>query len=152
MKTKLLVVLFAVVFLGCEKEYSVQSKPAKEIGLEARTNPFPTVINLGPDLTVSRTDTLTITNVYAYLSTCGLSPEYEAPLLGSQVYQLAGPNQSVVNWTGSRLSLGNLIPGNYKYVGHAYMIGFRLCDSTYVNDNAYDTLSVTILKSRRKIR
>lgn len=149
---KNILIALLVLLYGCSKEYSFEGKPSKDVIVEARTNPFPTTINLGPDLTVQRTDTLTITGVYAYLSTCGLSPEYEAPLLGSQVYQLAGPNQSVVNWSGSRLCLGNLIPGSYKYVGHAYMIGFRLCDSTYVNDNAYDTLNVTVLKSKRKIR
>ena len=72
--------------------------------------------------------------------------------MGSEVYQTAGPTQSVVDWTGSQLSLGNLKPGTYTYVGRAYIIGYRQCDSSYVNDQAYDTLNVTVLKNRRKIR
>lgn len=152
MKYAFLLFLYATLFYGCQKEYSFEAKPAKDATYQSRSGVFPTVIVLGPDLTVQRTDTLTINGVYAYLSVCGFAPELEAPVMGSEVYQTAGPNTSNVNWTGSSLRLGNLIPGTYTYVGRAYIEGYRVCDSSFINDQAYDTLNVTVLKSRRKIK
>jgi len=33
-----------------------------------------------------------------------------------------------------------------------YYIDYRICDNQTMNDNAYDTINVTILKTKRRIK
>lgn len=140
-----------ILFVTCQKAPVDLLEPQQTIAQQPRNTIWPLKIDLGPDLTVQRTDSVSISSAYAYLPFCGVSPEYEVPVWGTEVYQISGPTQSRI-YFNSGLRLGNLAPGSYTYVGHAYMEGFRLCDSVYFNDHAYDTLKLTVLKSKRKIK
>lgn len=134
---------------GCTKDDGIiENKEANR--LYARSTAFPTVIFLGPDATYPRTDSVFISSAYAYLNSCGTAPETEAPHMGSEVYQLSGPTQAKITWPGSTLTLTNLSPGNYVFAGRAWVEGFRTCDSSYINQQSFDTLYITVLKSRKK--
>jgi len=147
-----ILVLFASgwLFFGCTKDVDLLEPAEKNEKLYARSNAFPTSIYLGPDITSSRTDSIYIGSAYSYLNSCGTAPETESAWMGSTVWQIYGPSTANVKWTGSSLTLTNLVVGSYMFKGHAYVVGFRTCDSTYMNDQAFDTLYVTVLKSRKK--
>lgn len=132
--------------MGCSKtDYNVQSK------LLSRSA-FPTSISMGSDTTYFRVDSICLCNATAYLNTCGTSPSTEAPTMGTEVYQIAGASQSVITGNTARVNITNLTYGKYTFVGHAFVIGYRSCDSQTMNDNAYDTINVTILKNKKRLK
>jgi hypothetical protein len=153
MKTLPLLLLLSF-FVTCQKAPDLIHPPITQEGtVQNRPNSiWPLEIYLGEDFTTRRTDSVNIENARAFIPFCGVSPEYEVPVWGTEVYQISGPNQSRVHWGSGGLSMGGLVPGNYTYIGHAYMIGYSRCDSFEYNDHAYDTLNITVLKSKRKIK
>lgn len=142
-------VFLCLFSFGCTKDNGIIENHNVD-KLYARSNAFPTSIYLGPDITSPRTDSIYIGSATSYLNSCGTAPETESAWMGSTVWQIYGPSTANVKWTGSSLTLTNLVVGSYMFKGHAYVIGFRTCDSTYMNEQAFDTLYITILKSRKK--
>lgn len=113
---------------------------------------FPIYVTLGPDLSFKKGDSVACISYESYLPTCGVSPDYEAPNMGAEVYQISG-KQASIGWTTYS---GKTIPyftdlsrGSYTFVAHAYIEGYRECDQTYQNQHAYDTLNLTIRNGRR---
>lgn len=154
MKTRIyflcLLIITATVIISCRKSDSVET--SVENKFQARSA-FPTYIKLGPDTTYPRTDSFAFVHYDSYLASCGTAPETESPIMGIKVYPILYPTYVTIGWTtynGRAIPYAKgTKPGVYKFVGSAYILGFRTCDSTYQNVNAYDTITVTILKSRR---
>jgi len=140
MKNLILILLLAAV--SCSKQNSEYQKSA-----------FPTSIQMGSDATYFRVDSICLCSYQAFLDNCGTSPSTEAPNMGTQVYQISGPTQARISWkvvSGyNKPQAANLTTGIYKFVGHAYVIGYRSCDGLTKNDNVYDTVQITITKKRR---
>jgi hypothetical protein len=152
--------ILALFLWSCSKveitpEQNINSKAPKSL-MAARSPAFPTTIYLGEDSVCNRITSIRLWDYYCYLSTCGVNPEYEAPNMGQEVYQIAGPTQTIIgwaNWTATSIpTIQGLEPGIYKFVGHAWVTGYRACDSSFQNQHAYDTLTLTILKRRAKVK
>jgi len=138
----LLFLLTIITLASCSKEQSYEAK-----------SPFPTSIQMGSDATYFRADSACLCGYSAYLNTCGTSPSTESANMGSEVYQIAGPTTARITWkvvSGyNKPQVANLTTGIYKFVGHAWVIGYRSCDGQTMNDNAYDTVQITITKTRK---
>lgn len=146
-----ILLLVLLVCIGCTKNPTIQ----EETKIAARAG-FSTSVNLGPDIISPKTDSLCLCNTYVYLNTCGVNPEYEAPVKGFDLYQISGPNIATIKFATVGFQdypqVTNLTVGKYTFVGHAYVLGFRACDSTLMEDNVYDTINVTINKNRKPIK
>lgn len=153
---------FLALFLwSCSK---VEPTPPQNINskasaglMAARSSAFPIRVYLGEDTVSNRITSIHLWDYEAYLPTCGVNPQYEAPNMGVQVYQIAGPTQTIISWANwsnfnSIPVIQGLEPGDYKFVGHAYITGYRQCDSSYQDQHAYDTISITVLKRRAKVK
>lgn len=143
---KYLLVLFFIY--GC--------KPASEdLKLQPKSI-WPSYVNMGSDMTYGRTDSVCLCGYESYLSTCGTSPDTEAPIMGQTVYQILGPTYAYINWrniNGKTVpTCTNLRPGVYMFVGNVYMRGYRSCDNTTQNVDLYDTVKITILKSKKTVK
>lgn len=151
----LIILLGTLLALGCKKTEGITSTSEK-IETAARSNIFPTSITVGPDATYFKLDSVCLCGYSAYLNTCGVSPEYEAPNKGSEIYQISGPTQARISWKvvnmKSEPQAANLTTGVYKFVGHAWVTGYRACDDSLMNDNVYDTVTITITKNRKSIK
>lgn len=158
---KYLTPFFALLLWSCSK---VQTTPPQNIDskaiyspVAARSPAFPIRIYLGEDTVCNRITSILLKDYICYLPTCGVDPAFEAPDMGAEVYQIAGPTQTVIGWANwiqfsSIPVIQNLEPGVYRFVGHAWIQGYRPCDSSYQNQHAYDTIQVTVLKKRAKIK
>jgi len=142
---------------SCSKvEPQIDSKASPSL-MAGRSPVFPTTIYLGEDTVCNRITSIRLWDYTASLNTCGVSPEYEAPNKGVQIYQIAGPTQTIISWANWNdyqqvPVIQGLEPGLYKFVGHAYVTGYRACDDSTMNDHAYDTISITVLKRRAKVK
>ena len=140
---KTLLLCLPLFIAGCTKEYSYQSK-----------SPFPTNVQMGSDATYFKVDSVCLCGYSSYLNTCGTAPAYESPTMGTEVYQISGPSQARITWKSvngvDKPQAANLTTGIYKFVGHAYVIGYRSCDGLTMNDNVYDTVKITITKNKRR--
>lgn len=140
--------IYLLLLIGCTK----QPEGMVHIPYEGRTG-FPTSIYMGQDYTIPRSDSFAFTEYTSYLATCGTSPETEAPTMGIKIYPILFPSYVWIRWTtyqGKQIPyVVGLKPGVYKFVGTAYMFGFRTCDNTYQNVEVYDTMTLTVLKKHR---
>ena len=144
---KKIILLFMVsTLIGCEKKTYKANEPTY-----GRSS-FPTSISLGNDTSYFRVDSCTLWDAWAYLATCGTAPDTEAPNMGTEVYQISGASQAVITGQSPRVHISNLTFGTYQFVGHAFITGYRTCDSTYMNDNAYDTIQINIRKNKKRIK
>jgi len=143
MKNQLTILTLLSIFLfSCSKEQSYEAK-----------SPFPTSIQMGSDATYFRADSVCLCGYSAYLNTCGTAPQFESQSMGSEVYQIAGNTTARITWKNvngvNKPQAANLSTGIYKFVGHAWVIGYRSCDGLTMNDNVYDTIQITISKNKR---
>lgn len=144
---KTIILLILTSLFGCTKtDYKIEQP--KLLSRSA----FPSYISLGNDTSYFRVDSVCLCNASAYLATCGTAPETEAPVMGTDVYQIEGATQGIITGSAPRVSISNLTFGTYKFVGHTYMLGFRTCDSTYQDVSLYDTITITILKNKKRIK
>jgi len=132
----------SIILFSCTKEQSYQSK-----------SPFSTTITMGTDATYFRVDSVCLCSYQVFLNNCGTSPSTESPNMGSEVYQIAGNTTARISWKNvngvNKPQAANLSTGIYKFVGHAWVIGYRSCDGQTMNDNVYDTIQITISKNKR---
>lgn len=133
---------------GCEK--LIIEQPSPEQPTSARESVFPMYVYLGSDTSYFRKTTFSLRGAEAYLPFCGVSPEYEVPNWGVEVYQIGGASQATITGSFPNMTFSDLTFGDYTFVGHAFMYGYRRCDETFLDDHAYDTLRVRILKNRKK--
>ena len=150
-----------MILASCSK---VDNTPIQQIDskailspIQARSQTFPISVYLGEDTACNRITSINLWAYHSYLPTCGVNPQYEAPNMGVDVYQVAGPTQTIISWANYTdnqeiPAIQGLEPGLYKFVGHAYITGYRICDSSYQNQHAYDTISITVLKRRTKVK
>ena len=153
--------IFALFLWSCSKvepihKPKIDSK-AIQSPVAARSSAFPIKIYLGEDSACNRITSINLWAYTCYLPTCGYQPELEAPNMGAEVYQIAGPTQTIISWANYNNYqevpvIQGLEPGVYKFVGHAYITGYRACDSSYQDQHAYDTITLTVLKRRAKIK
>lgn len=138
-------ILLSFFLYGCTPKDAVHETMHRSV--------FPSYIEMGPDFTVPRTDSFIFPNYRAYIATCGVNPEFEAPLMGVKVYPILSPASVTIGWCNYN---GQTVPyckgskpGVYKFVGSLYILGFRPCDSTYQNVNLYDTITVTVARQKK---
>ena len=148
-----LLIVIGTIAISCKKN-DILENPVQERSVSYQSRSvFPTYIEMGNDTTFGRTDSVTFYGYSSYLSSCGTAPETEAPLMGVKVYPILYPSFVTIGWTtynGKAVPYAKgTKPGVYKFVGSAYIIGFRTCDSTYQNVEVYDTVTITVLKSRK---
>lgn len=141
----LLLLLTIITLASCSK--TTENKMA------GGKSAFPTSITMGSDATYFKLDSICLCSYQAFLDNCGTSPSTEAPIMGTEVYQISGPTTARISWkvvSGyNKPQAANLTTGIYKFVGHAYVIGYRSCDGVTKNDNVYDTVQITITKTRK---
>ena len=149
---KLLFVWFLVcLFLySCTKSTDIAIK--SDYSPMAGRSIWPTTISLGEDLILPKTDSICLIGYSAFLSTCGTAPETEAPLMGTRIWQMSGPSQLFFGWYNGKPTIKGFIPGTYTVVGSAWVIGYRSCDDSTMNDQAYDTVNITILKRKAMVK
>jgi hypothetical protein len=149
MKNSLFVLIFAVLaFAACTKQADIVFK--SDYSPVAARSAFQTYIDMGEDLIVPKTDSICLTGYSAYLSTCGTAPETEAPQMGVRVWQISGPAVAGIGWYQGKPTFTSLRPGTYSFVGSAWVLGYRSCDDSTMNDEVYDTVNVTILKRKSR--
>lgn len=150
---KYLFPLFLVVILwSCAKvEPTPQSKiDSKAIqSLVNRLSVWPTYIKMGNDTIVPRIASITLTGYSAFLSTCGTAPDTEAPQMGINIYPIQAASYTTLTWENGKPVISGLKPGNYTFVGNAYIMGYRSCDDSTMNDNYLDTINITVQKWRK---
>jgi hypothetical protein len=139
-----------LLLFGCTKE--IVNNEEKTQQQQFARSPFPTSISLGADTSYFRVDSVCLYNAVAYLDMCGVAPAYEAPSIGTEIYQIAGPNQAICKWENGKPTITGLIYGTYTIVGRAWVLGYRICDETVKTDNVFDTINITINKNKRKQR
>lgn len=139
-----LLAVTTIILYSCAKQNETE---------ENLKSAFPTSITMGSDATYFKLDSVCLCGYSAYLNTCGTSPSTEAPNMGTQVYQISGPTQARISWKVvngyNKPQAANLTTGIYKFVGYAYVLGYRSCDGQTMADNVYDTVQITITKKRR---
>lgn len=138
-----------LILIGCTKEINNEEKTTTPT---AARSLFPTSITLGLDTSYFRVDSVCLYNASAHLDMCGVAPAYEAPNIGTEIYQIAGPNQAVCRWQNGLPTISGLTFGTYTIVGHAWVLGYRICDETVKTDNVYDTINITINKNKKRTR
>jgi hypothetical protein len=150
---KFIPIILLSALLGCQKTEEISQLPSRDESqpvLMGRANAFPISIYMGIDTSYFRVDSCKLVNASAYLPTCGTAPETESAWMGVSVWQISGSSDAQIVGNYPNITFRNLTFGSYTFVGRAYVIGFRTCDSTYMNENAYDTLNITVLKNRKK--